>query len=145
MDARRSSGNWKFTFGSCSVSTKMFFCDVFAESDSTLITNGGNDAGKFPLRSRNGISYVIDEHLVLIAVPLRAMDILRNGRMPAPSIALHDDAVGTIFENRPMCNFNALAMPDEPPAIEDVEALRLGGFEPKKPTGEREKFRFFFC
>lgn len=108
------------------------------------MTNGGNDAGKFPLRSRNGGSYVIDEHLVLIAVPLRAIDILRNGWMPAPSIALHDDAVGTIFEKNPMCNFNAPAMPVEPPAIEDVEALRLDGFEPKKPTREREKFRFCF-
>lgn len=54
--------------------------------------------------------------------------------MPAVSIALHDDAVGTIFEKRPICTFSAAAMPDGPPAIEDVEALRLGAFEPKKPT-----------
>lgn len=102
--------------------------------------NGGG--GKLMLRSRNGGSYVIDEHLVLMAVPLRAIDILRSGRMPAPakSIALHDDAVGTIFEKRPICTFNAAAIPDEPPAIEDVEALRLDGFEPKKPTRARRNF-----
>lgn len=51
-------------------------------------------------------------------------------------MALHDDAVGTIFEKSPICTFNAAAIPVEPPAIEDVEALRLGGFEPKKPTGK---------
>lgn len=79
-----------------------------------------------------------------MAVPLRAIDILRNGRMPAISIALHDDAVGTMFENRPICTFNAPAIPDEPPAIEDVEALRLGGFEPKKPTDLRERSKFCF-
>lgn len=105
--------------------------------------NGGG-SGKFLLRSRNGRSYVIDEHLVLMAFPLRAIDvdILRNGctAAPARSMALHDDAVGTMFENKPICTFNAAAIPDEPPAIEDVEALRLGGFEPKKPTGQ--KFRF---
>ena len=98
--------------------------------------NGGG-GGKFMLRSRNGGSYVIDEHLVLMAlhdVPLRAIDILRNGCTPARSMALHEAAVGTIFENRPICTLSAAAMPDEPPAIEDVEALRLGGFEPKKPT-----------
>lgn len=58
-------------------------------------------------------------------------------------MAVHDDAAGTIFEKRPICTFNAAAIPDEPPAIEDVEALRLGGFEPKKPTRGEEKFRFF--
>lgn len=122
---------------------KIFFRDVFAdESLSALMTNGGN--GKFPPRSRNGGSYAIDEHLVLMAVPLRAIDILRNGRTPAASIALHDDAVGTIFENSPICTFNAAAIPDEPPAIEDVEALRLDGFEPKKPTGSG-KISIFFC
>lgn len=90
-----------------------------------LMINGGG--GKFTLRSRNGGSYVIDEHLVLMAFPLRANDILRNGyTTPAVSIALHDDAVGTIFENRPICTFSAAAIPVEPPAIEDVEALRLG-------------------
>lgn len=108
------------------------------------MTNGGNDAGKFPLRSRNGGSYAIDEHLVFMAVPLRAIDILRNGRMPAASSALHDDAVGTTFEKNPICTFSAAAIPVEPPAIEDVEALRLGGFEPKKPTGSG-KISIFFC
>lgn len=101
-----------------------------------MINGGGG--GKLWLRSRNGGSYVIDEHLVLIALPLRAIDILRNGYCtPAISMALHDDAVGTIFEKRPMCTFSAAAIPDEPPAMEDVEALRLGGFEPKKPTGRK--------
>lgn len=96
--------------------------------------NGGN--GRLMHRSRNGGSYVIDEHLVLIALPLRAIDILRNGRVPARSMALQDDAAGTIFEKNPMCAFNAAAIPVDPPAIEDVEALRLGGFEPNKPTGK---------
>lgn len=121
-----------------------FFRDVFADEPalSVLIINGG--IGKFPLRSRNGRSYVTDEHLVLMAVPLRAIDILRNGRMPAASIALHEDAVGTMFENRPICTFNAAAIPDEPPAIDDdVEALRLDGFEPKKPTGSGKISIFF--
>lgn len=93
------------------------------------------NGGRLMQRSRNGGSYVIDEHLVLIALPLRAIDILRNGRTPARSIALQDDAAGTIFEKNPICTFNAAAIPDEPPAIEDVEALRLGGFE-NKPTGK---------
>lgn len=113
--------------------------DVFAESVSVLMINGGG-GGKLRLRSRNGGSYVTDEHLVLMAVPLRAIDILRSGRIPAISIAVHDDAAGTIFEKRPICTFNAAAIPDEPPAIEDVEALRLGGFEPKKPTRARRNF-----
>lgn len=60
-------------------------------------------------------------------------------------MALHDDAVGTIFEKRPICTFSAAAMPDGPPAIEDVEALRLGGFEPKKPTGRGKNFDFALC
>lgn len=63
--------------------------------------------------------------------------------MPAVSMALHDDAVGTIFEKRPICTFSAAAMPDGPPAIEDVEALRLGAFEPKKPTIGGKNFECF--
>lgn len=100
--------------------------------------NGGG-GGKLMLRSRNGGSYVIDEHLVFIAFPLRAIDILRNGCIPARSMALHDDAVGTIFEKRPICTLSAAAIPDPPPegfVIEDVLAFRLGGFEPKKPMGK---------
>lgn len=76
------------------------------------------------------------ELIELIAVPLLAIDDFRNGFIPAVCKALHDEALvdGTIPENRPMCAFNAAAMPVEPPAMEDVEAFRLGGREPKIPT-----------
>lgn len=73
----------------------------------------------------------------LIAFPLLAIDDLRNGFMPVVLMALHDDVLvdGTKFENKPICAFNAAAIPDEPPAMDDVvEALRLGGRDPKIPT-----------
>lgn len=63
--------------------------------------------------------------------------------MPAVLIALHDDVpvVGTMCVNKPMCAFNAAAIPVEPPVMEDVEAFRLGGLEPNIPKyGER-----YFC
>lgn len=57
----------------------MFLRDVFVESFSVLMMNGGGGKVIPRLLSRNGGSYVIDEHLVLMALPLRASDILRNG------------------------------------------------------------------
>lgn len=58
--------------------------------------------------------------------------------MPAVWIALQDEAFadGTRLENSPICAFNAAAMPVEPPVMEDDDAFRLGGLEPKIPTEE---------
>lgn len=71
----------------------------------------------------------------LMAFPLLAIDDLRNGFMPVVLIALHDDVLvdGTKFEKSPMCAFSAAAIPD-PPAMDVVEAFRLGGRDPKIPT-----------
>ena len=75
------------------------------------------------------------ELIELMALPLLAIDDFLNGLIPAELMALQDAVLvdGTKFVNIPMCAFNAAAIPDEPPAIEDVEAFRLGGLEPKIP------------
>lgn len=76
------------------------------------------------------------EAIELMALPLLAIDDFRSGFIPVVLIALQDEVLvdGTRFEKRPIWAFNAAAMPDEPPAMEVVEAFRLGGREPNIPT-----------
>lgn len=79
---------------------------------------------------------VILDAIELMAYPLLALEDLRNGFIPVVLIALHEDVLvdGTKFEKSPICAFEAAGIPDEPPAMDMVEAFRLGGRDPKIPT-----------